>query len=160
MEVNDNLIEVKMAEGKVAKTPKVLVARAVGSCVVVCLYSSFNKIGGMAHVMLAKAHESKIQPSDNSFRYADSGVASLISELEARGVKRLSLEAKIAGGADMFKLAGQDDQAGLGEKTVKMIRQKLKEYKINLVSEQVGGNLGRSIRFDLSTGIVTVKTKL
>ena len=46
------LIRVGMSEIAVSRSPDVLVAIGLGSCVGVCFYDPVLKYGGMAHVML------------------------------------------------------------------------------------------------------------
>lgn len=46
------IISICMGEGVVARTPGVIISEGIGSCVVLTLYDTILRIGGMAHIML------------------------------------------------------------------------------------------------------------
>ncbi len=69
------------------------------------------------------------------------------------GSQRFNIEAKLAGGANMFGFSSLN----IGRDNIESARKKLKEEGIKLIGESTGGSVGRSVEFSVSTGIVTVK---
>ena len=151
--------EVKMCETAIAKDSEILTASAVGSCVVITLYHPRRKIGAMAHVMLPKRGSLVVgRKSSNELRdtkYVDVAIDEILRKMETQGAKAGDLEAKIAGGANMFPGCGSD----IGRDNVLGAKEKLKKEGIKVVGESVGGSIGRSVEFSVASGIVTVKIK-
>jgi len=131
---------------KVARSPESLRA-ILGSCLGVVIYDATNRIGGMAHILLPDSRGSKENPG----RYADTALPALIEELNrARNVSvRNGLVAKLAGGAKMF-----DTQSAMsiGEANHQAVLKQLEALRIRVVSEDVGGETGRNVTFETSTG--------
>jgi chemotaxis protein CheD len=67
------------------------------------------------------------------------------------------LQAKLIGGARMF---GSLMSAGVnvGERNVEATRAALQRLRIPIVGEEVGGEHGRSVRVDVATGFVRVRS--
>ena len=155
-----NVINVKMAEAQVGKAPLVFKAPGLGSCVAICLYDPILKTGGLAHAMLPSlADWEGTEAPSNPMCFADYAIDWMVAELKKLDSTLSILEAKIVGGADMFKL-DKGNPGSIGSQTVKVIEEKLKSLGIKLKSEDVGENVGRSVSFDLETGTVTVSTKM
>jgi chemotaxis protein CheD len=92
---------------------------------------------------------------DNLKKFADTGIAMLIREIERAGGNIRNLKAKIAGGAQMFSGVSSFN---IGERNVKAVKQILQNYNIEIVSEQTGDKIGRTIFFNIETGMVEVKS--
>ncbi|HCZ05594.1 MAG: chemotaxis protein CheD [Thermotogota bacterium] len=146
-------IVIGIGEMAVAKNPAVIVTLGLGSCVGVCIRDPLNRIGGMAHVMLPKSHESS--PSKPG-KYADTAIVALLEEMKRKGADTSRLEAKIAGGAAMFS-SGKDGGMEIGRRNVESVKEQLKKYNIRLLSEDTGGNRARSIEYNLETGVLLVR---
>ena len=150
------IIQVGMADVKVAKAPDKLMSAGLGSCVGVCLYDKSIKLGGLAHVMLPSSLQAK--NVENRGKFADTAVDWLIQEMEKAGGNRTRFTAKIAGGAQMFRFAGDSDIMKIGERNVQAVEENLRRCNIKLVAKDTGGNFGRTIVFDTETGDLLVKT--
>lgn len=124
----------------------------LGSCVAVMIYDKKRGIGTMAHVMLPDNGGKCDRPG----KYANTAIPILINELIQAGCQKRSLEAKIAGGASMFKsFKGNLD---IGERNAAALRDLLQKHSIPIVGEDIGGTSGRSIHyFPLEKGRVKVK---
>jgi len=158
--MNTKVVKVRMAESHVGKAPQTLEAPGLGSCVAICFYDPKLKVGGLAHAMLPSLSDwDGTKPPANPMRFADYAIDWMISELKKLGSALDSLEAKVIGGADMFEVS-RDNPEAIGTQTVKKVEEKLKSLEIKLMAEDVGENVGRSVSFDLETGIVTVSTKM
>ena len=115
-----------------------------GNGVIVTLRDRVLCIGGMAHVVYAK-----IEPQDRPTNfYVDHALHSLFKVLSDLGSSSgRHFEAQIFGGGH---------QNGLGKKRaedcVRKIRKILRDRKISIISEDVGGTLGRKIIFNTHNG--------
>jgi chemotaxis protein CheD len=144
-------VRVNMAELKAENKPVELVT-SVGSCIAICIHDSMNKCGGLAHIMLP---DSSIAPQEPlPAKFADSAVPALIEGIKKHGGNQKHLCAKIAGGANMFP---NMNCLNIGAKNIDATRAVLAKYKIKLLGEDVGGQNGRRITFNITTGVVTVK---
>jgi chemotaxis protein CheD len=161
------IIQIKIAELFVGNSDHIIVANGVGSCIVIMLYDRLTRIGGAAHAILPTAvnfHETaKIFERDNEgklfVKYADQAVNTLIEEIEMMGGSREHVVAKLVGGAHMFALL-EGDQHGIGWKNTVAAREELQKLGITIETEVVGGTVGRNMRFDCSTGLVEIITKV
>ncbi len=149
-------LRVGIAELKTARAPVNLASAGLGSCVGICLYDPVAKVGGLAHVLLPDSNQ--VRATDNKAKFADTAVEALVTEMTKLGAARERIIAKLAGGAQMFLLPGASDIMRIGERNVEAARRALAAARIRLVGEDVGGNYGRSIEFDTTTGKVRVRT--
>ena len=67
------------------------------------------------------------------------------------------LKAKIAGGSQMFQFQTDNEMMRIGKRNVEAVKEHLHQLGIELVAEDVGGNVGRTIEFDPETFILTVR---
>ncbi|MFC6725230.1 hypothetical protein ACFQE1_12790 [Halobium palmae] len=86
----------------------------------------------------------------------DTGVSALVSEMEAAGADRGRMVAKVAGGSRMLDFSGE--KGSIGERNAEATAAALDEFDIEIAARDVGGNHGRSIRFETDTGDLHVKT--
>lgn len=149
--------KVGIADMKLVRTPGRIRTSGLGSCVGLIIYDHDKKIAGLAHVMLPESSLSKVS-SFNPAKYADTAVEVLVSELIANGARKFALKAKMAGGAQMFQFAANNEMMRIGPRNVEAIKKELNRFKICLVSEDVGGNSGRTIEFDPSTACLQIRT--
>lgn len=129
-----------------------ITCQGVGSCVTVALYDWRRRIGGLCHVMLPHAHQVE---GETRAMCADQAIPTLVEGLLSRGAKREDMVARIAGGAQMFA-PREGDAPGIGEQNVRSVKDSLKSERIALVSEDTGGNRGRTVQFHLDSGKVLV----
>ena len=148
-------IIVGIADGKIAKSPAVLISYALGSCVGICLYDHQLKVAGMLHILLP--YQKVAVNQSNVYQFADTGIKKLVQELQkGYGVKRERLTAKIAGGAEMFQQA--QAETGIGEKNIKAVKAALKSEGIPIAAEDIGKSYGRTIVFLAQTGTLEVRS--
>ncbi|QFT88890.1 Chemoreceptor glutamine deamidase CheD [Bacillus sp. THAF10] len=152
------VVKVGIAECEVIKEPQLIRTSGLGSCVGVVIYDNTVKIAGMVHVMLPDSKLARMS-SFNQYKYADTGVVQLVQKLIRTGTKMTSLRAKIAGGAQMFQFKGaSNDLMRIGPRNVEAVKTKLAELQIPLLSEDCGGNNGRTIEFNPDSGVLMIKT--
>lgn len=151
-----SIITVGISDLAVGKKDDVIVTYALGSCVGICLFDKANLVGGLGHIMLPCSKEVSLQ-QDNMKKYADSGIYLLIKEMLINGARECNLQAKIAGGAQMFK---GPNTFNIGERNVNAVKQILKAYNIPIIGEQTGDSIGRTVYFHTDTGIMEVKSAM
>ncbi len=144
-----------MADMKTGDAPQVLVTRGLGSCVGITLYDERKKIGALAHAMLPCFETAKIKT--NPAKFVDSVIPLMLEELKKKGSLGKP-QAKLFGGAHMFSSIPVNSPFNIGVKNIKASHELLNTNNITLLAEDTGGNYGRTIFFDLSTGLVRVKT--
>ena len=149
------VIKVGMADLKTGKAPDILTTLGLGSCIGIALWDPITKIGGLAHVMLPDS--TKIRNNSNIAKFADTGIAELVRQMEAMGVPRKRLVAKIAGGARMFEVSGSTSVGNIGEKNALASKQKLQELGIPILAEDTGLNYGRTVELNCENGDYVIK---
>lgn len=147
---------VPAARHRVGRAPRVFVIRGLGSCLAICLYDGGTRLGGMAHVLLPEPASGASDAGTSPYRFAATAVPELVDRLLLRGARRSALTAKLVGGASMFPVLRRDAEPPIGERNVAGARAALLEEGIPLVARHVGGDGGRTVRFDLSDGRVLV----
>lgn len=139
-----------------------LVSIALGSCVAIVIYDPKCKAAAMAHVALpgelflnSKTNGKRL---DKPGRYADTAVPELIRVLKKMGANSDKLKAKIAGGSRMFGTKGLlGPGLNIGDRNIVASKENLKSQNVALVREDVGGNLSRTVIFDIDNAKYTIK---
>lgn len=148
-------VPVSLGEIKISSDPQdVLVCYGLGSCVAVCLYDKSRKMGGMFHCVLPFA----MNGSRKDARYADVGIPALIESMLKKGSVKFGLKAKIVGGASV--LAVNNPLFDIGSRNVSAVRDIFKKSLIEIVSEEVGRHISRTVKFHVSDGSVAISTKM
>lgn len=153
----NDIVKVGMADLNVAKPPQKIRTSGLGSCVGVVIYDETTKICGMAHVMLPNSSLGKSETM-NKAKYADTALDVLLDQLINLGAKQTSLKAKLAGGSQMFKFSSSSEMMRIGPRNVDAVKEKLRQLKIRIVAEDVGGTSGRTIEFDPLTSKLSIRT--
>jgi chemotaxis protein CheD len=125
------------------------VTTILGSCVAVCLWDEERAIGGVNHFLLPEG----VPPSP---RFGESAIPLLIAGVLDLGACRSRLRAKVFGGACVLE-AFRGDARPLGARNVLVARERLRAENIRIVGEDVGGELGRKLVFDVQTGSAWIR---
>jgi CheD. len=147
---------VGMADAKITKCPGKLITVGLGSCVGIVLYDKMTKISGLVHIMLPYSTQSK--NNTNKLKFADTGISTLIDMMLEAGADKRYIVSKIAGGAQMFATKANLDIMNIGSRNVIATKDVLASLNIPLISEDTGGNYGRTIEFDSKNGKLLIKT--
>ncbi len=75
-----------------------------------------------------------------------------------KGSSIRSIKAKIAGGASMFNFSDKSMNMDIGKRNSAAVKKMLKELRIPILSEDVGGNKGRTMILDAAGFIVKIRT--
>lgn len=145
---------VSIAEWRLGGAPEVLKAFGLGSCLAVALYDPELRVGALGHMLLPTGPARP--PEGTEAKYVDLGIRQMVAALTEAGADPGRLVAKTAGGANMFEAEYQTLISGIGSRNAKSARQVLNATEIPLLAEDVGGNRGRTLEFDLASGVLIV----
>lgn len=143
-----------IADMKMAKGAGTLITYALGSCIGICLYDAAIKLGAMIHIMLPLNMETG---RAHTMKYADTGIRETLKMMEAKGASRSRITAKIAGGAKMFEVSG-GSLGNIGQRNIESVHMILKRENIQLLKEDVGGSVARTLSFDVATGMGNIRS--
>ena len=129
------------------KTP-FMVDTVLGSCVAVCLFDQHLKIGGINHYMLPFWNGNGLA----SPKYGNIATEKLIEKMLRNGATIQNMVAKVFGGANQMNTSLK-----IGDQNVEIARQTLSNNGIKIVAENVGGDVGRKLRYNTGTGQVLMK---
>lgn len=152
----ENIIKVGMADLKSSQHPGVLTTLGLGSCVGIALYDPLIKIIGLAHVMLPYSEQAR--NNQNKAKFADTAIVELVEDMIRLGANKRHIRAKLAGGAQMFALNSTSEVMRIGLRNAISAKETLKELGIPLISEDTGGNYGRTIELYSDDGRLLIKT--
>ena len=147
--------QVGISELVLSEGEETLKSYGLGSCLAIALYDPDTDIGGLAHVMLPDgdaADNAELKPG----KYADTAIRALLRRMVEQGAVYTSVEAKIAGGSDMFEFESFGE--GVGKRNVTAAKEELEKLGVPLVAEDVGGNHGRTVEFTPGSGELLVRT--
>ncbi len=152
----DSVIRVGMADLQSSKHPCIITTLGLGSCVGISLYDSATRVTGLAHIMLPNSQQAR--NNSNTAKFADTAIVKLVDDMVALGAVKTRLVAKLAGGAQMFAFSDSSEMMRIGSRNVAASKETLQNLKIPIVSEDTGGNYGRTIEINSLTGVLFVKT--
>lgn len=151
------VIKVGISDLNTVTAPHYIRTSGLGSCVGAVIYDLPRKVAGLAHIMLPDSSLTR-EEKFNSFKYANTAIPILIDKLVEIGARKFALQAKLAGGAQMFQFSSGSDLMRIGPRNVSAVKEILNGYNIPIVASDVGGNSGRTIEFDPSTGKLWIRT--
>ncbi len=150
------IIKVGMADLQSSEHPCVLTTLGLGSCVGIALYDPIKKVAGLAHIMLPSSQQARNK--SNIAKFADTAITKLIEDMVAIGAVRSRIVAKLAGGAQMFSFNDASEMLRIGARNVAASKELLSLLRIPVVSEDTGGNYGRTIEIHSENGRLKIKT--
>ena len=125
-----------------------IVRTVLGNCVAVTFFDQDNRFGGINQFVFPKTERRE----DMTPQYGNIGIRALFRMLMDMGANRGKLVAQIVGGAECQIL--NDD--GLGLKNVNLARLVLDQLRVPVISEDVGGSLGRKVLYHSGTNEMAV----
>jgi chemotaxis protein CheD len=139
----------------VCRNPTKLTCIGLGSCIAIALHDQKQHLGALAHAMLPNYQEGI--DKTNPAKYVNTSIYLMVDELQKLGSLHKNLKAKLVGGAQMFSFISPNT-FDVGRRNIQCAKQTLKKEKIHIIAEDVGGKKGRTISFDLRTGLIEIKT--
>lgn len=150
-ESRDQLL-VRASEYAVADNDETLIAYGLGASVACALWAPPG-IGGLAHAMLPRQDDGA---GTVDGKFLDTAIHAMLREMVGRGAGYGTIEARIAGGATLFELAGLDSEAG--KRNIEAARDECAALDVPVIDEDVGGTNGRRVEFDTASGDFVVHT--
>lgn len=151
-------ISVGISDYRTSSSPDMLVTYALGSCVGISLYDPVARIGGLSHIMLPSYSQKSVVDIDDRMKFADTAIDDMLCKMEQLGAERSRIQAKIAGGANMFGSLDDTFIGTIGNRNIAAVHNELERLGIPLVAEDVGENYGRTVHFSLEDGRVMIQT--
>lgn len=156
MNKTSSVIRVGIADLNTVRSPDVIRTLGLGSCVGIVIYDEMKGIAGLSHILLPDSSGAKQEPL-NDHKYADTAIPLLVKLLVKMGARKHALQAKIAGGAQMFKIDSGSDLLRIGPRNIDAAKEQLKQLNIPIISQDVGGNIGRTIEFSPVTSLLKIR---
>ena len=141
---------VAQGEMQVSDERDVVLTTVLGSCVAACFYDPVAQIGGINHYLLA---DGTATDPGSMQRYGVHAMEVLINAMLARGAARSRLRARIFGGATM-----REGFRDIGGANIAFARTFLREERIALVGEDVGGTKARRVEFRAAVGLARCRS--
>jgi chemotaxis protein CheD len=89
-------------------------------------------------------------------KFADTAIRAMLRQMVEAGATYTSVEAKIAGGSDMFEFESFGE--AVGKRNVVAAREELDKLGVPIVAEEVGGQRGRTVEFDAGDGSLSISS--
>jgi len=143
-------IQVHMCQIAVGSVGDVLRA-TLGSCVGIGLLWHERALYGLAHCLLpgdGASARTDAGPPGIGAKYVTQAVPSLLRLMGITDEARASIEAVLAGGANMMSYPVTPRHEAIGEQNVRVARQLLGELGLRVVHHDVGGECGRQLVID------------
>ncbi len=147
-----NVVHLNIGEYYASKAPEII-HTVLGSCVAVCLIDPVRQIGGMNHILLPGNPDLRL--FNDSARYGINAMELLINEILNLGGNRRMLMAKAFGGGDIIPEISRKN--GAGRRNIKFVIDFLKNERIRIVNQDLGGIESRKVYFHTDTGEVFLK---
>ena len=153
--MGNNEVKVGIADLNLVLDPGTIMTIGLGSCIGIALYDRNKKVAGLSHIMLPDSTQFK--SASNPMKFADSAIPLLVEKMKDQGCRKQNIVAKIAGGASMFNFSDKSIISDIGKRNSDAVKKTLKEIGIPIIAEDTGGDKGRTMILEASTGKVTLK---
>jgi len=127
------------------------ISTVLGSCVAVCLYDKLRMAGSMNHYLLPLWNGNGLQ----SPKFGNISIPRMIESMMEVGCTPANMEAKLFGGANINFMTNEDMM--VGKRNVMTAKDVLADYRIKVVAEDTGGNVGRRIMMRSDIGKIYMK---
>ncbi|MFN2357962.1 MAG: chemotaxis protein CheD [Desulfotignum sp.] len=147
---------VGVADMKVSNNPgESIITYSLGSCIGLVIYDPVVKVGGMLHYMLPDSSIDQNKAAVRPYMFADSGIPRLFKSAYQLGAAKQRMKVYVAGGAEIL------DQKGffnIGKRNYMALKKMFFKNKVMISQQDVGGNVNRTVRIEIATGDIYVKT--
>ncbi len=132
-----------------------IITYSLGSCIGLVIFDPVARVGGMLHYMLPESAIDKEKASAKPFMFADSGIPRLFKTAYKYGAVKKRIQVFVAGGAQIL------DQQGffnIGKRNYMALKKMFFKNHMMINKEEVGGNINRTVRLEIATGDIYLKT--
>ncbi len=133
-----------------------LITYSLGSCIGLTIWDPVAHVGGMLHYMLPESQLAPEKAKSSPAMFCDTGVPKLFRAAYELGAVKQRLVVKVAGGSQLL-----DDNGtfNIGKRNYLALRKLFWKNGILIDAEHVGGSISRTVRLNIGTGQVSVKTR-
>jgi len=147
---------VGVADMKVSNSPEEsIITYSLGSCIGLVIYDPVVKVGGILHYMLPESSIDQEKAAARPYMFADSGIPRLFKTAYNLGAMKQRMKVYVAGGAEIL------DQSGffnIGKRNYMALKKMFLKNNMMINKQDVGGNTNRTVRLEIGTGDIYVKT--
>lgn len=149
-------IIVGVSDMKVSNDPSSdIITYSLGSCIGLVVFDPVVKVGGILHYMLPESSLDREKAERNPYMFADSGIPLLFKESYKYDAVKKRMKVSVFGGSQIL------DQKGffnIGKRNYMALKKLLFKNNVLINYEDVGGNVNRTVRLEIKTGDIFVKT--
>ncbi|MGD9823556.1 chemotaxis protein CheD [Desulfobacter sp.] len=147
---------VGVADMKVSNNPADdVVTYSLGSCIGLVIYDPVARVGGILHYMLPESAIDKEKAAQKPFMFADTGIPRLFKAAYTMGAKKHRVKIFVAGGAEILD---QNGFFNIGKRNYLALKKMFFKNKVMIDKQDVGGNINRTIRIEIASGDIFLKT--
>ncbi len=150
-------VVIGIGDCKVEREGCELVTYALGSCIALTVYDPVTRVGGLLHFMLPETGPDPMKARLNPFMYADTGIPLLFRRAYELGAEKRRLVVTAIGGAQIMDPKGVFN---IGKRNCLEMRKILWKAGVAVKVEETGGNISRTVRMDLDSGRIMVRSGL
>ncbi len=126
----------------------------LGSCIALIVYDWRRKMGALIHIAYPEASVNPTRARDQPAYFADTGIPLLMNDFVSRNKPdRRDLTLKIAGGATIMD---EEGRFNIGKRNALAVKRQLWRLGYGLKSEDIGGNISRTISLSVGTGTTLI----
>ena len=134
----------------------VLITHALGSCIAILISDPVARIAGLLHYMLPESALDPEKAGARPFVFADTGIPLLFQTAYKLGAVKSRMSVMAAGGAQMLDPNGTFN---IGKRNHQAMRKIFWKAGVIVHLEEVGGTTSRTVRIDVATGLVRLRTQ-
>lgn len=138
-----------------ADSAEILSALGLGSCIGLVMVDVRAGVAGLAHVMLPA---SRAGDSALPGKFADTAAPALLAGVVGLGANPRRIVVKLAGGAQMFAHGSGARVMAVGMRNEEAVRVAVAALGLRIAAAETGGERGRTLRVEVQTGRVTVRS--
>ncbi|MCP4114499.1 MAG: chemotaxis protein CheD [Desulfobacteraceae bacterium] len=132
-----------------------VVTYSLGSCIGLVLFDPVAGVGGILHYMLPESSLDKEKAANRPFMFADTGIPRLFKQAYKFDAIKKRMKVSVFGGAQIL------DQKGffnIGKRNHMALKKIFFKNNVLIDHEDVGGNVNRTVRLEIKTGDIYLKT--
>ena len=136
------------------ESSETLITYSLGSCIAVIVFDPIVRVGGMLHYMLPDSSMDLKKAGQKPAMFADSGIPLLFKQAYQLGAQKRNMIVKVAGGAQILD---ENGVFNIGKRNYLALRKIFWRNNVMIAAEDIGGNVNRTVRLEMSTGRVLLK---
>lgn len=155
--INNNLPVYFLKMGNIHITDQEkLIMTVLGSCISVTMFSWKPRLAAISHSQLPTCdkYDKMCSECPRSQNYVECSIDNMKQKFIDSGIPLEQVEVKIFGGGNVIKSNGFET---VGAKNIRIAIERLEKENIQIISKDLGGEVGRKIFFSTKTGEVFVK---